>query len=85
MTAPRGRVVKILGKVGDPGVDILAIILRLDLPMEFPDEVLRAAEQVETRGAKAAVPGSGLVGTGGAEQAKAVLSHPPRPRKKKRR
>lgn len=45
--APRGRVVKILGKVGDPGVDILAIILRLDLPLEFPDEVLRAAEQVE--------------------------------------
>lgn len=45
-SAPRGRVVKILGKAGDAGVDILSIIHRLDLPLEFPDEVTRAAEAV---------------------------------------
>lgn len=46
-----------------------------------------AAEQIGGRGtgSSAPAPGSGLVGTGEATQAKAVLSHPPRPRKKKRR
>ena len=43
-----------------------------------------AAEQLETVG-KAVVPGSGSVATDGAAQARAALSHPPRPRKKKRR
>lgn len=45
--APRGRVVKVLGNADDPGVDILSIIHRHDLPLEFPDEVRRAAEKVD--------------------------------------
>jgi ribonuclease R len=45
--APRGRVVKVLGNEGDPGVDILSIIHRHDLPLEFPDEILRAAKSVD--------------------------------------
>jgi preprotein translocase subunit SecF len=45
-----------------------------------------AAEQLESRGSAGNVPaGSGSVATDGAAQAKAALSHPPRPRKKKRR
>ena len=46
-----------------------------------------AAEQVGTRGAGSTTPtpGSGLVGKGEATQATVALSHPPRPRKKKRR
>ena len=43
---PRGRVVKILGWPGDPGVDILAIIEAHGLRREFPDEVLVAARAV---------------------------------------
>ena len=46
-----------------------------------------AAEQVGARGAGSTTPtpGSGLVGKGEATHATVVLSHPPRPRKKKRR
>ncbi|MEM7013460.1 MAG: VacB/RNase II family 3'-5' exoribonuclease, partial [Verrucomicrobiota bacterium] len=43
---PSGRVVKILGNAGDAGVDILAIIHRYELPLEFPNAVLQAAEGV---------------------------------------
>lgn len=48
-SAPRGRVVKILGRADDPGVDILAIVHRLDLPLEFPGDVVEAAEQIADR------------------------------------
>ena len=46
-SAPRGRVVKVLGNADDPGVDILTIIHRHDLPLEFPDQVLQAAIKVD--------------------------------------
>lgn len=36
---PEGKVIEILGDRGDPGVDIEAIIRKLDLPKEFPPEV----------------------------------------------
>ncbi len=44
--APKGRVVKVLGKLGDPGLDILSIIHRHQLPLEFPQSVLKEAESV---------------------------------------
>lgn len=44
--APQGRVVKVLGWPGDPGVDILAVIEAHGLRTEFPDEVLAAARAV---------------------------------------
>lgn len=41
-----GEVVKILGHRNDPGVDILSIIYKHGLPLDFSEEVLEAAKQV---------------------------------------
>ncbi len=41
-----GVVTKILGHKNDPGVDILSIIYKLDIPPEFPAEVVDAATKV---------------------------------------
>ncbi|WP_054936139.1 ribonuclease R [Moorella stamsii] len=41
---PEGRVVEVLGQVGQPGVDVLSIIKKYDLEPEFPPEVLREAD-----------------------------------------
>jgi len=44
--APQGRVVKVLGWPGDPGVDILSIIEAHGLRTEFPEAVLEEAKRV---------------------------------------
>ena len=41
-----GKVVEILGKVGDVGLEILSIIKQNDLPLEFPAEVVEASKKV---------------------------------------
>ncbi|KOS71690.1 ribonuclease R [Lysinibacillus contaminans] len=41
-----GYITKILGHKNDPGVDILSILYKHDIPPEFPDEVISAAQQV---------------------------------------
>ncbi|MBO5199351.1 MAG: ribonuclease R [Lachnospiraceae bacterium] len=41
--SPEGEIVRILGHINDPGVDILSTIAAYDLPEEFPQEVLAAA------------------------------------------
>ncbi|WP_042476502.1 ribonuclease R [Bacillus ndiopicus] len=41
-----GMVTKILGHKNDPGVDILSILYKYDIPPEFPQEVVDAAGQV---------------------------------------
>ena len=38
-------IVEVLGKRGEPGVDLLSIIVEYDLPREFPDEALEVARQ----------------------------------------
>lgn len=43
---PQGKVVEIIGHINDPGTDILSIVRGYDLPMEFPESVLKQAEQV---------------------------------------
>ena len=45
---PEGKVVEILGHVNDPGVDILSVIRRYELAVEFPDEVYAEIENLET-------------------------------------
>ena len=40
------RIVEVLGRKGEPGIEILSIIKRLNLPVAFPDEVEEAAEKV---------------------------------------
>src|SRR5260370_23040951 len=42
----RGRVVERLGFIGEPGVDIEVVIRKYHIPHNFPDEVLKAADQV---------------------------------------
>ena len=45
-TSPEGKVVEILGHVNDPGVDIMSVIKAYDLPVEFPEEVMRSLGKV---------------------------------------
>lgn len=41
-----GKVIEILGNLGDVGLEILSIIKQNDLPLEFPEEVLEASRKV---------------------------------------
>ncbi|HBZ10833.1 MAG TPA: ribonuclease R [Bacillus bacterium] len=41
-----GEIIQILGHKNDPGVDILSIIHKHDLPLAFPDEVMEQANNV---------------------------------------
>lgn len=43
---PEGKVVEILGRRGTPGVDILSIVRKHQLPEEFPPAVLKEAERI---------------------------------------
>jgi ribonuclease R len=43
---PEGEIVELLGRASDPGVDMLSIIRKYNLPTEFPDAVLREAEGI---------------------------------------
>ena len=43
---PEGRIVEILGHRNEPGVDVLSIVKEFDLPVEFPQEVLRQAAAI---------------------------------------
>ncbi len=47
---PVGRVVRVLGRPGDAGVDVLSILLGHQLPLEFPTEVEEEAERIAARG-----------------------------------
>ena len=46
---PTGRVETVLGKSGDPGVDILSVIHDHGLPLAFPDGVVSAARDAVAR------------------------------------
>jgi ribonuclease R len=43
---PEGEIIEVLGPAKKPGVDILSIIRKYDLPMAFPDAVLKEADQI---------------------------------------
>ncbi|MBD8500338.1 ribonuclease R [Paenibacillus sp. CAU 1523] len=45
-TAAQGEVIEVLGHKNDPGVDILSVIRKHQLPEAFPDEVMAEAEAV---------------------------------------
>ena len=51
---PVGHVEKVLGKIGEPGVDVLAVLYGHELPVDFPQEVVEAAEAMRQRGITAA-------------------------------
>ncbi len=50
--AMEGRVVRRLGRADEPGMDVLSVILRQELPLEFPARVLREAEERARVGAE---------------------------------
>ncbi|MFQ5742142.1 MAG: ribonuclease R [Acidobacteriota bacterium] len=45
---PEGRIVEVLGDIDDPRIDVEIVIREHELPHEFPDEVVREAEQLAT-------------------------------------
>ncbi|MGQ0812971.1 MAG: ribonuclease R [Gemmatimonadota bacterium] len=51
---PVGEVDKVLGKMGTPGVDILAVLYGHELPVDFPVHVVDEAEALRERGIRPA-------------------------------
>ena len=43
---PEGHIIQILGHKNDPGVDILSIIYQHGIDIEFPEDVLKQAEEI---------------------------------------
>lgn len=46
--SPEGKIIEILGHVGDPGVDVLAILKAYGVDIDFPLKVMNQAEKVPT-------------------------------------
>ncbi|MEJ8554569.1 ribonuclease R [Tepidibacter sp. Z1-5] len=44
---PEGKIIEVLGKKGEKGVDILSVIRELGLPEEFPNKVLAEAQKID--------------------------------------
>lgn len=47
---PAGEVERVLGRLGEPGVDVLAVAYGHELPLDFPAEVAAEAERLSERG-----------------------------------
>lgn len=45
--SPEGKIIEILGKPGECGVDVLCVAKSYELPMEFPEKVLKQAERIK--------------------------------------
>lgn len=45
--SPEGKIIEILGKPGECGVDVLCIAKSYELPMEFPEKVVKQAERIK--------------------------------------
>jgi ribonuclease R len=43
---PEGKIIEVLGPRGAPGVDVLSIIRKYDLPLEFPKAIQKEAEAI---------------------------------------
>lgn len=54
---PEGKIVEILGHINDPGVDIMSIVKGYELPTEFPEKVMRQAENVSNEVSEADILG----------------------------
>lgn len=48
LNSPFGKIIKVLGKSGETNTEMNAIMEDFELPYEFPQEVLKAAEEVDT-------------------------------------
>lgn len=45
--SPEGKIIEILGKPGEYGVDVLCVAKSYELPMEFPEKVAKQAERIK--------------------------------------
>lgn len=45
--SPEGKIIEILGKLGECGVDVLCVAKSYELPMEFPEKVVKQAERIK--------------------------------------
>lgn len=43
---PEGKIIEILGHINDPGVDIMSVIKANELPVEFPEEVMKQLDNI---------------------------------------
>ena len=43
---PEGEVIKVLGHINDPGVDVLSVIYAYGIPFQYPEEVMARTEKV---------------------------------------
>ncbi|MCR5737890.1 MAG: ribonuclease R [Eubacterium sp.] len=46
---PEGEIIEILGHKNDPGVDILSVIKKYDIPEQFPEAVMEQVERIPDR------------------------------------
>jgi ribonuclease R len=44
--SPEGKVIEIIGHINDPGVDIMSVVRAYDLPVDFPEDVMRILDNV---------------------------------------
>jgi ribonuclease R len=44
--SPEGEIIELLGPAGDPGIDMLSIVRKYHLPVEFPDAVQEEAQAI---------------------------------------
>lgn len=43
---PEGKIVEIIGHINDPGTDIMSIVRGFDLPVDFPEKLMKQVENV---------------------------------------
>lgn len=43
---PEGKVIQILGHINDPGVDIMSVVMGYNLPVEFPEAVMKQIDKI---------------------------------------
>lgn len=43
---PEGVVTEIIGHINDPGTDIMSVVKSMEIPMEFPDDVMKQIESI---------------------------------------
>jgi ribonuclease R len=41
-----GKIIEVLGRPGEPGVDVLSVLHRYDLPEKMPAKIIKAAEEI---------------------------------------
>jgi len=46
--SPEGKIIEILGHVGDPGVDVLSILKAYGIETQFPEKVMNQATKIQT-------------------------------------